>query len=108
MESYDPDKETFESFEDRFEECAEHYGWVGRDKLFYLKQCIATKINNVLWSSGRAATAEQLMERLKSRYGSAKQSDRYQMELRLLRRQKGDTIYVLLTRSNVCHPWRGQ
>src|SRR5258708_5032539 len=64
MELYDPKKESFESFEDRFEECAEHYGWEGRDKLFHLKQCIATSINSVLWSSGKAINAEQQLGRL--------------------------------------------
>src|SRR6266496_180773 len=95
MAEFDPAKESFESFEDRFAECVKHYQWEGSDKLFYLKQCIATSINSVLWSGGKVNSAEELLSRLKSRYGKTKQTDRYQMELRLLRRKKGDTIYTI-------------
>ncbi len=79
--------------------------------MYHLKQCIAVGVNNVLWDSGEKQTsAEALMGLLKARYGQASHSDRYEMELRMLKRKKGDTALSLFTAVRRCSAlaWPGE
>src|SRR6266496_2046810 len=55
---YDGQSEPFESFRTRYEGCSRHYQWDPAERLYFLRQALDRKVNNVVWDSGNVATAE--------------------------------------------------
>src|SRR6266496_3103020 len=95
LEPYDGVSEPYESFVSRFEKCSKHYKWDGEDRLYFLGQALAKGVNNVPWDSGEVTNVEQLLKLLAGRYGTASQTAKFRSELRMRRRQKGETLHAL-------------
>ena len=61
---------SLEAFLARFESWSEYCGWNERDQVFQLKQSLVGPAGNILWSEkGRRATAAQIKDLLKCRFG---------------------------------------
>ena len=88
---------SFESFWAQFENCATYNRWTPVDKLAHLKDALTGDAGQILWDTDASATdsVEKLVTLLKNRYSGSRQTDKYRMELRLRRRQPGETLSAL-------------
>jgi len=85
---------SFESFMATFNTAAEFNGWDQREKLAYLRTSLTGTAVQLLWEANDI-TYTQLVAKLKERYGSVGMEERYQTELRCLRRKDGESIREL-------------
>ena len=71
--------------------------WTPVDKLAHLKDALTGDVGQILWDTDTSATdtVEKLVALLKNRYSGTRQTDKYRMELRLRRRQPGETLSAL-------------
>ena len=92
LNPYDGISEPLETFLVRFEKFSVHFKWSDEERLFHLSNSLGKTVGNVLWDSGTAKTAEDLIKLLKGRYGTENQSERFRMELKYRRRKKGETL----------------
>ena len=71
--------------------------WTPVDKLAHLKDALTGDAGQILWDTYTSATdtVEKLVALLKNRYSGTRQIDKYRMELRLRRRQLGETLSAL-------------
>ena len=95
LHPYDSTTEALDTFLARFENFSTHYQWNESERLFNLRNCLAKSVGNVLWDSGSISSSFELIQLLRSRYGTEHQSDRFRMELRSRRRQKGESLQDL-------------
>ena len=83
-----------ESYLTHFETIAEYNQWNSYDKAAHLKSALGATAVQVLWDSTdhTKMSYEDVVDKLKSRFGSAKHKERYAAQLRLLRRRKGQEL----------------
>ena len=88
---------SFETFYAHFMNCASYNKWNESDQLAHLKNCMISAAGQVLWDSSPEAidTLEKLTALLKTRFGGTNQTDKYRIELKLRRRNKGETLSAL-------------
>ena len=88
---------SFESFWANFENCATYNEWTEADKLAHLKASLMGDAAQVLWDTDAAAvnTVERLVSVLRNRFSGICRSEKYRMELRIRRRQPGETLPTL-------------
>ena len=67
---------SFESFLVQFEVCASHNKWTAADKVDHLRCALERAATQLLWDFGAQpnATYEELVERLRQRYGTEGQA----------------------------------
>jgi len=67
------------------------------DKLAHLKACLTDGAAQVLWDSSADATDsyDKLVSLLRSRFGGSNQCDKFRMELKLRRREPGESLSAL-------------
>ena len=84
----------WESFLIQFEICADYNSWTNAQKMAQLKCCLSGKAAQVLWDTdmNEIFTYEQLVEKLKSRFSSTSQRERFVEELRSRRRRAGENL----------------
>jgi len=107
---YDGQSEPFESFRTRYEGCSRHYQWDPAERLYFLRQALDKKVNNVVWDSGNVTTAEQLLELLAARYGTEAQAAGFRSELKWRTKKKSETQHDLYydVRRLASLAWPGQ
>src|SRR6266568_2632718 len=107
---YDGQSEPFESFRTRYEGCSRHYQWDPAERLYFLRQALDRKVNNVVWDSGNVATAEQLLELLAARYGTEAQAAGFRSELKWRTKKGTETQHDLYydVRRLASLAWPGQ
>ena len=83
-----------ETFIAQFTVCAEHNRWSETEKAAQLKCCLTEDAGQLVWDSGSPAdiTYAELAEKLKRRYGSLDQQERYKAQLRARRRSAGEPL----------------
>jgi len=88
---------SVDTFLIQFNTCADYNGWENRDKAAQLKCCLTGSAAQILWDSGSGEnmTYGDLVEKLRSRYGSAGLHERFATELRCRRRKTGETLAEL-------------
>ena len=89
---YDGTSEPFETFIARFENFSDHFQWSEQERLFNLRNSLAKSVGNVLWDSGSPSSSAELIQLLRSRYGTEHQAERFRMELKTRRRQKDEPL----------------
>ena len=93
-----PDKfnghESFETFMCTFTNCAECNAWSEKDKRAYLRWSLSGEAAQLLWDANDLSY-DQLVEKLRNRFGGKGMEERFQTELRCRRRRKGESIREL-------------
>ena len=88
---------SVETFLAQFDICCTHNSWNDRDKAAHLKCCFTGMAGQLLWDTGRPdeLTYSELREKLRRRFGSDDQQEKFQAELRARRRHTGKTLAKL-------------
>ena len=83
-----------ETFITQFRICATHNKWSEAEKTAQLKCSLIEDAGQLIWDSGRPdeITYEELMEKLRRRYGSVDQHEKYKAQLRARRRSPGESL----------------
>ena len=89
-----------ETFLAKFENLSAYVGWSARDRLFHLQASLEGAAGQVLWDAGTQTSAEEIVRRLRARFGNEHQSERFRAELRSRRRKKGETLQAVY--NDVC------
>jgi hypothetical protein len=86
-----------ETFLAQFDICATHNGWNNDEKLAHLKCSLTEHAAQLIWDSGNPAEIGfgDLIEKLRRRYGSLDQQEKFQAELRARRRRNGESLAEL-------------
>jgi len=82
---------SLESFLAQFDVCARHNRWTAIDKVDFLRVSLEKAATQLLWDFGARTevTYEQLVERLRQRYGAEGQAETFRAQL-YYRRQRAD------------------
>ena len=93
---YDGTK-SLDTFLVQFETCARYNRWSNRDKCAFLKCSLTDGPAQLLWDTGdpNLMDYDQLLERLRARYGSTGQAEKFRAELRNRRRRRGESLAEL-------------
>ena len=88
---------SVETFLAQFDICAEYNEWSDNDKAAHLKCCLVGAADQLIWDSGRAGVLSygELRDKLRRRFGSQDQQEKFQAELRARRRRRGETLAEL-------------
>jgi len=88
---------SVDTFLAQFDICSEYNGWTERDKAAHLKCCVTGTAGQLLWDTGcpDALTYTELRDKLRRRFGSDDQQEKFQAELRARRRRRGETLAEL-------------
>jgi len=93
-----PDKydgtSSFETFIVKFENCADFNEWSTKEKLAHLWSSLQKEAAQLLWGA-HGLTYEELVNRLRQRFGSKDMEERFQTELRCRRRKRGESVREL-------------
>ena len=85
--------ESLEAFLIQFHNCVIYNRWNTDDALAQLKSSLTGNALQLLWESPfHDFTFEEFVDKLKQRFGSIGQSQKFRAELKSRRRQKGETI----------------
>lgn len=86
-----------ESYLSHFETVATYNQWDDYDKTAHLKAALSTEAAQLLWDGGDHArmTYEDVVSKLRSRFGSAAHNERYAARLRMLKRRDGQDLQDL-------------
>ena len=87
-----------EAFIRKFEICAKNNGWSSEERLNQLLCSLTEPANQILWEfeSASVVTWTDLVERLRSRYGSADQTALYQAQLNARKQKDGEDFGTLV------------
>ena len=88
---------SVETFLAQFDICADYNGWTDKDKAAHLKCCLTGTAGQLIWDSGQpdAMSYSDLRQKLRRRFGSQDQQEKFQAELRARRRRRGETLAEL-------------
>ena len=86
-----------ESYVSHFETVAAYNQWSSHDKVAHLKAALTGDAAQLLWDSGNHAnlTYDDLLAKLRARFGSAEHRERFACQLRSIRRQPGQSLQAL-------------
>jgi hypothetical protein len=89
--------QSLETFLAQFRTCAEYNKWNDSDRCAYLKCALTGEPAQLLWDSGDPdkLTYLQLEGRLRARYGSSGQAEKYKTELKARKRRQGESLNSL-------------
>jgi len=83
-----------ETFITKFQKCSDYMGWSDLDKVIHLTNSL-TGTAELLIDGSADVTFEQLVEKLRRRFGSEEQYDRFRSLLKLRKRKDGETLQEL-------------
>jgi hypothetical protein len=88
---------SFETFYAHFRNCAKYNRWDDTDQLAHLKACLIGEAGQILWdtSSSDTNSLDKMKKLLSDRFGGARMSEKYRMELKLRRRRPNETLTAL-------------
>jgi len=89
---------SFESFLTQFEVCARHNQWSAVDKIDFLRCALEKAATQLLWDYGSRTdvTYEELVDRLRQRYGAEGQSETFRTQLYYRRQRTDESMSDLL------------
>ena len=89
--------QSLETFLAQFNTCADYNSWTDKDRTAFLKCSLSGGAAQLLWDTGNpeAINYAQLVERLKARYGSAGQAEKFRVDLQTRRRRGGESLTEL-------------
>jgi len=87
-------KGSWETFQYQFENCCAYNGWNKVDKAAHLRWSLSGTAAQLLWGT-EDATYDQLVEKLKNRFGGKGMEEKFQNELRCRRRARNETLREL-------------
>ena len=89
---------SLESFLVQFEVCARHNKWTGADRVDYLRCSLEKAATQLLWDFGAqpSVTYEELVERLRQRYGTEGQAETFRAQLYYRRQRPEENLSDLL------------
>ena len=87
-------KSCVETFLVKFDTCAKYNGWNSEDKAAHLKTALAGGAGALLWDLHDAAY-EDIVEKLRQRYGTREQQEKFRTELKYRRRKPGESLQEL-------------
>src|SRR6218665_1600714 len=89
---------SFESFLAQFEVCARHNRWTAVDKVDFLRCSLDKAATQLLWDFGAHTdvTYEQLVGRLRQRYGAEGQAETFRAQLYYRRQRPEESLSDLL------------
>jgi len=85
---------SLETFLVKFENCAEFNQWTEKEKLAHLWASLQKEAAQLLWGA-HELSYEELVDKLRKRFGSRGMEERFQTELRCRRRKRDETIREL-------------
>ena len=77
-------KGSWETFQYQFDNCCKYNGWNTVDKTAHLRWSLSGTAAQLLWGT-EDATYDQLVEKLKNRFGGKGMEEKFQNELRCRR-----------------------
>ena len=83
-----------ETFIVQFEDISRYNNWNEKDKAAHLKASLTGQARYLLWEAGDASYAE-IVEKLRRRYGSTDQQEKFRTELRFRKRKPSETLQEL-------------
>ena len=96
--SMKPDKfdgsQCVETFLVKFENCARYNRWKDEDRVAYLRSCLTGPADSLVMDTG-SANYEELKEKLRSRYGSRGQREKFHLELMYRKRRQNESVQDL-------------
>src|SRR5688572_9392967 len=89
---------SLESFLVQFEVCATHNKWTAADRVDYLRCSLEKAATQLLWDFGAqpSASYEELVERLRQRYGTEGQAETFRAQLYYRRQRPKENLSDLL------------
>src|SRR5688572_30227604 len=89
---------SLESFLVQFEVCARHNKWTAADRVDYLRCSLEKAATQLLWDFGAqpSASYEELVERLRQRYGTEGQAETFRAQLYYRRQRPEENLSDLL------------
>ena len=89
---------SLESFLAQFEVCARHNRWTETDKVDFLRCALEKAATQLLWDFGAQpdVSYEQLVERLRQRYGTEGQAETFRAQLYYRRQRTDESLSDLL------------
>jgi len=84
----------FETFLSQFDNCAQYNRWSNTDKLHYLRWCLTCVAAGMLWGTEEMSYNE-LVARLRSRFGSLDMEEKYQAQLQCRRHKPTESLSEL-------------
>ena len=95
LPEYDGVCMPFETWVQKYQNCARHNKWTEEDKVDHLRHSLVKGAAQVLWGVKDDIASEQIIEKLSTRYGSKKQFERYRAEFKARRRKRDETLQDL-------------
>jgi len=86
---------SVDDFVARFQNHAKHCGWTEEERLFHLRNSLQGVAAQVLWRLADTARSDDVLSRLKTRFGQPHQELRFRAELKARRRRPGESIQSL-------------
>lgn len=86
---------SVEDFISRFENHAKHCQWTEEERSFHLRNSLQGVAAQVLWRLAEHARSEEVLSRLRTRFGQPHQEQRFRAELKARRRRPGESIQSL-------------
>ena len=89
---------SLESFLAQFDVCARHNGWTSTDRVDFLRCALEKAATQLLWDFGarQDVTYEELVGRLRQRYGTEGQAETFRAQLHYRRQRTDETLSNLL------------
>ena len=94
MGKYDG-RSCLETFLLKFEGCAQYNGWGESEKLAHLRNALEGNAQQLLLSCRNELTFGNLLSKLRQRYGSEEQLERFRYELRARKQRQGESLQEL-------------
>ena len=88
---------SIDTFLIQFETCAQYNGWSDGEKTAHLKCCLAGQAGQILWENGDPSmlTYDELVMKLRARYGTAGQRELFLAQLQARRRKPNESLAEL-------------
>ena len=88
---FDGENVSLETFLVRFDAYAQHFTWSKEERLFHLKTALSGQASTVVWQASGIGE-EEIIKRLKLRFGNDALIGRYREQLQNYKRQSGQSI----------------
>jgi hypothetical protein len=84
-----------ETFLVKFENLSRYANWKEKDRLFHLCAALEGPAGQILWDAGEQTTVREIINRLRVRFGTGNQAERFRAELRVRRRKADESLQSL-------------
>ena len=85
---------SLETFLYQFDNCSKYNRWDAADQVAHLRWSLSGMAAQLLWGT-EEMTYDQLLEKLRNRFGGKGMEEKFQNELRCRRRARGESLQEL-------------